>query len=292
MRPSHVFLAVLVAAVWGFNFVVIRIGITNFPPLLFSAFRFTLAALPLVFFIRKPDVPWRIILGIGMVLGVVKFSLLFIGMDLGLSAGLASLVLQSQAFFTAILVALVFKEMPRAMQGVGIAVAFAGIGLIATTVDNSVTPIGLGLVLAAGFMWAVSNLLMKQAGQVDMLALIVWVSLVPPIPLFILSMTFEGVDAGMAAITNLNVQGVGAILYIAFISTIFGFAVWGKLIREYGAATVAPFSLLVPIFGMGSSTLVLGEEFGMVRLIAAVMVIVGLVLTVVVIPKGVRGLSR
>jgi len=286
MRAPHVFLAVLVAAVWGFNFVVIRIGITNFPPLLFSALRFTLAALPLVFFIRKPDVPWRIIIGIGVVLGVVKFSLLFIGMDLGLSAGLASLVLQSQAFFTAILVALIYKELPRAVQVLGIAVAFAGIGLIATTVDNSVTPIGLGLVVAAGFMWAVSNLLMKQAGQVDMLALIVWVSLVPPIPLFILSMMFEGADAGLAAVSNLNFQGVGAILYIAFISTIFGFAVWGKLIREYGAATVAPFSLLVPIFGMGSSTLVLGEAFGPVRLVAAGLVIAGLVLTVAIKPKN------
>ncbi|WP_456391091.1 EamA family transporter [Profundibacter sp.] len=292
MRPAHVFLAVLVAAVWGFNFVVIRIGITNFPPLLFSAFRFTLAALPLVFFIRKPDVPWRIIIGIGVVLGVVKFSLLFIGMDLGLSAGLASLVLQSQAFFTAILVALIYKELPRAMQVLGITVAFAGIGLIATTVDNSVTPLGLGLVVAAGFMWAVSNLLMKQAGQVDMLALIVWVSLVPPIPLFIMSLLFEGADAGLAAIGNLNFQGVGAILYIAFISTIFGFAVWGKLIREYGALKVAPFSLLVPIFGMGSSALVLGEAFGTARLVAAVMVIAGLVLTVAVKPQGLRGLKR
>ncbi len=292
MRPAHVFLAVLVAALWGFNFVVIRIGITNFPPLLFSAFRFTLAALPLVFFIRKPDVPWRIILGIGMVLGVVKFSLLFIGMDLGLSAGLASLVLQSQAFFTAILVALIFREMPRPMQVLGIAVAFAGIGLIATTVDNSVTPVGLALVVGAGFMWAISNLLMKQAGQVDMLALMVWVCLVPPIPLLALSMIFEGPQAAYVAVSNLTVQGIGAIAYIAFVATIFGFGVWGKLIQIYGASTVAPFSLLVPIFGMGSSALFLGEEFGWVRLGAAMMVIAGLVLTVVAKPKGLRRLWR
>lgn len=292
MRPAHVLLAVLVAALWGFNFVVIRIGITNFPPLLFSAFRFTLAALPLVFFVSKPDVPWRIILGIGMVLGVIKFSLLFIGMDLGMSAGLASLVLQSQAFFTAILVALIFKEMPGPMQVLGIAVAFAGIGLIATTVDNSVTPIGLALVVGAGFMWAISNLLMKQAGQVDMLALMVWVSLVPPIPLLVLSMIFEGPQAAYVAVSNLTVQGIGAIAYIAFVATIFGFAVWGKLIRIYGAARVAPFSLLVPIFGMGSSALVLGEDFGAVRLVAALMVIAGLVLTVVAKPKGPRRAVR
>ena len=285
MRPVHVMLAVLVAALWGFNFVVIRIGIDNFPPLLFSAFRFSLAAFPLVFFIRKPDVPWRIIIAIGLVLGVTKFSLLFVGMDLGLSAGLASLVLQSQAFFTALLMAVIFKEMPRPVQLLGIAVAFAGIGLIATTVDQAITPIGLTMVVAAGFAWAISNLLMKQAGKVDMLALIVWVSLIPPVPLFIMSMMIEGTDAAYEAVVTITWSGVGAIIYIAFASTIIGFAIWGKLIRFYGAGRVAPFSLLVPIFGMGSSAIVLGEEFGLIRLLAAVMVVTGLVLTVAVKPK-------
>ena len=285
MRPVHVMLAVLVAALWGFNFVVIRIGIDNFPPLLFSAFRFSLAAFPLVFFIRKPDVPWRIIIAIGLVLGVTKFSLLFVGMDLGLSAGLASLVLQSQAFFTALLMAVIFKEMPRPVQLLGIAVAFAGIGLIATTVDQAITPIGLTMVVAAGFAWAISNLLMKQAGKVDMLALIVWVSLIPPVPLFIMSMMIEGTDAAYEAVVTITWSGVGAIIYIAFASTIVGFAIWGKLIRIYGAGRVAPFSLLVPIFGMGSSAIVLGEEFGLIRLLAAVMVVTGLVLTVAVKPK-------
>ena len=285
MRPVHVMLAVLVAALWGFNFVVIRIGIDNFPPLLFSAFRFSLAAFPLVFFIRKPDVPWRIIIAIGLVLGVTKFSLLFVGMDLGLSAGLASLVLQSQAFFTALLMAVIFKEMPRPVQLLGIAVAFAGIGLIATTVDQAITPIGLTMVVAAGFAWAISNLLMKQAGKVDMLALIVWVSLIPPVPLFIMSMMIEGTDAAYEAVVTITWSGVGAIIYIAFASTIVGFAIWGKLIRIYGAGRVAPFSLLVPIFGMGSSAIVLGEEFGLIRLLAAAMVVTGLVLTVAVKPK-------
>lgn len=201
---------------------VIRIGITNSPPLLFSSLRFSLAALPLVFFIGKPNVSWRIIFGIGFVLGVIKFSLLFVGMDLGLSAG---------------------------------------------------------------FMWAISNLLMKQAGQVDMLALMVWVGLVPPIPLFLLSMLIEGPDAAYAAVTQITWSGIGAVAYIAFVATILGFAIWGKLIRIYGAGRVAPFSLLVPIFGMGSSALLLGEEFGPVRLIGAAMIICGLILTVMVKSK-------
>jgi O-acetylserine/cysteine efflux transporter len=274
-------LAVLVAALWGFNFVVIKIGIDNFPPILFSALRFALAALPLAFFIRRPEVPWPIILGIGVVLGVVKFTLLFVGMDIGLSAGLASLVLQSQAFFTVILASLLLGETPTRMQAFGITAAFAGIAMIAATVDSTVTTLGLTLAVAAALAWACSNLLMKKAGQVDMLGLIVWVSLVPPVPLFLISLLFEGWKAQAAAFESLTWQGIGAVAYIAFAATIFGFGTWGKLIRSYGAAQVAPFSLLVPIFGMSSSALVLGEDFGPMRMAAAVLVILGLVMTVI-----------
>ena len=288
MRPFHIFLAVLVAAAWGFNFVVIRVGIDAFPPLLFSALRFLFAALPLVFFVPRPKVSWRIIFGIGLVLGVVKFSLLFVGMDVGLSAGLASLVLQSQAFFTVMLASLLLGEKPGSQQILGIFVAFSGIALVATTVDASVTSLGLTLVIAAGFAWACSNLLMKQAGPVNMFNLMIWVSLVPPLPLFLLSALFEGTDNGLAAISHLDWKGMGAVAYIAFVATIMGFAIWGKLIAQYGAGRVAPFSLLVPIFGMGSSALFLGEEFGPIRLAAAALVIIGLILTVIKLPRKVE----
>ncbi len=281
MKLPHILLAVLVAAVWGFNFVVIKVGIGNFPPLLFSALRFAVAALPLAFFIPWPKVSWRLVAGIGLVLGVVKFSLLFIGMDIGVSAGLASLVLQMQAFFTVLFAWATLGEKPGGMQLAGIAVAFAGIGLIALTVDGEVTLTGLALVVAAAAAWAVSNLMMKRAGQVDMLHLMVHVSLVPPIPLFLLSLMFEGWDADLSAFQNLSPEGVGAVLYIAFAATIFGFAAWGMLIRTYGAGRIAPFSLLVPIFGMSSSALFLGEAFGPLRIAAALLVITGLVLTLV-----------
>ncbi|HUH50383.1 MAG TPA: EamA family transporter [Mycoplana sp.] len=272
-------LLVLVAAVWGFNFVVIKIGIANFPPILFSALRFLFAALPLVFFLPRPAVPWRLILGIGLVLGVVKFSFLFIGMEIGLSAGLASLLLQSQAFFTIMLAATFYGERPRPVQLAGIGVAFAGMVVIATTVDAGFTYTGLALVLAAGLAWAFSNLLMKRIGNVDMLALMVWVSLVPPIPLAIISLATEGLERDLAALQALSWQGLGAVAYIAFIATVFGFGVWGYMIRKLGVSTVAPFSLLVPVFGMSSSALVLGESFGPDRLAGAALVVCGLVLT-------------
>lgn len=280
MTLIDIALLVLVAIVWGFNFVVIKVGIENFPPILFSALRFLFAAVPLVFFLRRPAVSWRIVLGIGLVLGVVKFSLLFIGMDVGVSAGLASLLLQSQAFFTVALAAMFYGTRPRPAQIAGILIAFAGMAVIATTVDGSFTYIGLALVIAAGLAWAFSNMLTRKAGNVDMLALMVWVSLVPPIPLAIISLATEGLDRDIAALQALTWQGIGAVAYIAYIATIFGFGVWGLMIRKHGVATVAPFSLLVPVFGMSFSALALGESFGAQRLAGAALVVCGLILTV------------
>ncbi len=280
MKIRHIALLVLVAALWGFNFVVIKIGLHNFPPLFFSALRFFFAAVPLVFFIRRPAVPMAIIIAIGLVLGVVKFSLLFIGMDVGVSAGLASLLLQSQAFFTVILAMLIYKERPRPLQYAGIGVAFAGMLLIAGTVDASFTMTGLAMVIAAGLAWACSNMLMKKAGKVDMLQLMVWVSLVPPLPLLAISFMVEGAGRDWEALTHLTLEGAGAVMFIAYIATIFGFAVWGYMIRHFGASEVAPFSLLVPVFGMSSSALILEEAFGPLRIAGAALVVAGLVLTV------------
>ena len=281
MRPIHIALALLVALVWGFNFVVIEVGIDNFPPIFFSALRFFFAALPLALILPRPNVPYRVILGIGLFLGVIKFSLLFTGMKIGVPAGLSSLVLQVQAFFTVILAAIIMKERPTASQVAGIVVAFSGIGLIMTTVEGDVSALGLTLLIAAAFFWACSNLLMKKAGNVDMLQLMVHVSVVAPLPLFVLSLLTEGWEADYNALMSLTWLGVGATAYIAYGATIFGFAAWGYLIRTYGAGQVAPFSLLVPVFGMSSASLVLGEEFGATKLIAAALVISGLILVVI-----------
>ncbi len=290
MLIRDVTLAVLVAFLWGLNFVVIDIGLGEFPPIFFSALRFTLAAFPLVLFLKKPNVAWKYILGIGLVLGVVKFTLLFEGMDVGLSAGLASLVLQSQAFFTVILAALIFRERPTAFQIIGIAVAFSGIWLVMTTIEGNAALFGLILVICAGVAWAVSNLLIKRVGAVDMLSLMVWVSLVPPIPLLLLSFYFEGAQTDLDAIRGLQFKGIGAVLYVSYVATILGFAIWGKLIQRYETSRVVPFSLLVPIFGMASSAVFNGEEFSQLRLLAACLVIAGLVLTTLgnrgVVPAG------
>jgi O-acetylserine/cysteine efflux transporter len=279
MRPLHISLAVLVAAVWGVNFVVIEVGLDHFPPLLFSALRFVVAALPAIFFVGRPKTAWKWIIGVGLTLGVAKFGLLFIGMDLGMPAGLSSLALQIQAVFTALIAAAVLAERPGRVRIAGMTVALAGIGVAAYDEGTSGTLLGFTLVIAAAASWGVSNVLTRRAAPPDALNFLVWASTVPVLPLLALSLIFEGPTAGMSALRSLDPGGVGALLYVSWLSTVFGFGVWGFLLRHYPASSVAPFSLLVPVFGMSSAALLLGEDIGPLRLLAAVLLVGGVALT-------------
>ncbi|MCC4321530.1 EamA family transporter [Streptomyces malaysiensis subsp. malaysiensis] len=279
MRPVHIALAVLVTALWGINFVVIEVGLDHFPPLLFCALRFLVAALPAVFLVGPPRVAWRWILGVGLALGVAKFGLLFIGMHEGMPAGLSSLVLQIQAVFTVLFASVVLAERPGRRRLLGMAVALAGIAVAAVDEGTSGPLIGFVLVVAAAAFWGVSNVLTRKAAPPDALNFMVWVSLVPVLPLLGLSLMFEGAEPDLEALTRLDWAGAGAIVYVAWVTTVFGFGVWGFLLRTYDASAVAPFSLLVPVFGMSSAALVLGEGISAPRWLAAALLVGGVALT-------------
>ncbi len=272
-------LAVLVAAVWGVNFVVIELGLGHFPPLLFSALRFLVAALPAVFFVGRPKVAWKWIIGVGLALGVAKFGLLFIGMDRGMPAGLSSLVLQIQAVFTAVFAAVVLSERPGRMRVLGMAVALGGIALAAVDEGTSGPLLAFLLVIAAAACWGVSNVLTRKASPPDALNFMIWVSTVPVLPLLALSLLFEGPDADLAALRALDWSGAGTIVYVAWGATVFGFGAWGFLLRRYPASAVAPYSLLVPVFGMSSAALLLDESVSPLRWGAAVLLVGGVALT-------------
>ncbi|GGT28419.1 membrane protein [Streptomyces purpureus] len=284
MRPAHLALATLVAAVWGINFVVIEIGLDHFPPLLFSALRFLAAALPAVFFVGRPKVAWKWIVGVGLVLGVAKFGLLFTGMDRGAPAGLSSLVLQVQAVFTALFAFVALRERPGRTRVVGMAVALAGIGVAAFDEGASGPLLGFTLCVAAAACWGVSNVLTRKAAPPDMLNFMVWVSTVPVLPLLALSLLLEGPERDLAALRSLDWTGAGVILYVAWVTTIFGFGAWGYLLRHHPASSVAPFSLLVPVFGMSSAALVLDESVSGLRWCAAALLVGGVALTSLAAP--------
>ena len=276
MPPRHLALAVLIAIVWGVNFVVIHAGLQHFPPLLFSALRFTFVAIPAVFVVGRPRVPWRWVVAVGFSLGVASFGLLFVGIDQGMPAGLSSLVLQTQVIFTVAFAGVVLGERPRRAQILGAAIALAGLAVIATDRASSSPVLPFLLVIAAAAAWGVSNVCTRIAQPPDGLALMVWASLVAPLPLLGLALAFEGPQQIGDALRGIDLGGIGALAYIVGPSTLFGFAAWSGLLRRYPAATVAPFTLLVPVFGIAAAALTLGERPSAPELGGAALVILGL----------------
>ncbi|MEV8595330.1 EamA family transporter [Streptomyces sp. NPDC052012] len=285
MRPTHVLLAVLVAAVWGVNFTVIEIGLDHFPPLLFSALRFLAAALPAVFLVGRPKVAWTWVVAVGLTLGVAKFGLLFVGMDAGMPAGLSSLVLQVQAVFTALFAFAALGERPSRLRLLGMAVALAGIGVAAVEEGTSGPLTAFALVIAAAACWGASNVLTRRAAPPDALNFMVWVSAVPVLPLLALSLAVEGPSRDLAALRALDWQGAGTVLYVAWVTTVFGFGAWGWLLHRHPASTVAPFSLLVPVFGMSSAALFLAESMTPLRWCAAALLVGGVALASITLPR-------
>jgi O-acetylserine/cysteine efflux transporter len=279
MRPVHVALALLVAAIWGLNFVIIDVALEDFPPLLLSALRFALASLPLIVMRGGPGVPWRWVWAVAAAIGIVKFSLLFVGMDVGMPAGLASLVLQAQAFFTIGFAAVLLRERVRLVAGVELALATGGLVLVATGLHGDATAGGFVLVIAAAAAWGLGNLAIRRAAPGDVLRFVTWWCVIPPVPLLALSLAFEGPREVADALGSIDLGGIAAVAYIAFAATTVGWGLWGYLMRVYPSSTVAPFSLLVPVFGLGFAALLLGEPLGMRTVIAAVLVVAGVLLT-------------
>lgn len=278
MAARHIALVMVVVVTWGLNFVVIDLGLDSLPPLLFVAFRFVVAAIPAVFFVGRPGVQWRWIIAIGMTIGAGQFGLLFTSMHFGMPPGLSSLVLQAQAPFTILLAAALLRERirPRHLAGLGLAVL--GFGLIGADLGQTAPVFAFALCVTAAFMWGLGNIAIRKARATNLLNLMVWVSVVPPIPLLALSLLVEGVDTDLAALRSLSLEALGAVAYVAYLATLLGYGIWGWLMRRYEAGSVAIYSLLVPIIGMSSSALLLGEEFGPARLVAAVLVIGGVAL--------------
>ncbi|HCD6621307.1 TPA: EamA family transporter [Pseudomonas aeruginosa] len=279
MPVAHILLALLVTLIWGLNFVVIKVGLGDFPPLLFCALRFALAALPLLVLRGPMPAPFGRILLIGVLLGVVKFGLLFVGMAQGMPAGLSSLVLQSQVFFTILIAALWLGERPSPRGLFGLLLAAAGLVLIGLERPLGDSLLAFLLVVAAALAWSFANIATKRSGATDMLRLICWVSLVPPLPLLVLSYVFEGPQTIERAVLNMSWGGFGALLYIAFGATTVGFAIWSFLLRHYPASLVTPFALAVPVSGMLAGWLLLGERLDLDSLLACALVFVGLAIT-------------
>ncbi|MDO8322619.1 MAG: EamA family transporter [Phenylobacterium sp.] len=271
-------LALAVVAVWGTNFVVIKVALGDLPPLLFATLRFTFALLPAVFFLRKPDVPWRNLAAYGVLIGLGQFGMLYIAMQHDISPGLASLVVQVQVFFTIGLSMWLTRERVKRFQVAALVLATAGLAIILLHTDGSTTPLGLGLVLIAAASWAGGNMVQRATPGVNSLAYVVWASLFSIPPLLILSLVFEGPQRMLLGVQNADLATWGAVLWQSVGNTLFGYAAWGWLLARYPAATISPLAFFVPVFGMAASAVLLNEPMQDWKLTAAGLVLGGLAL--------------
>ena len=279
LRSKDLLLILTVIVVWGVNFAVIKVGVADVPPLLLGGLRFLLAAFPAALFLRAPKVPLRLYILDGMTMSVGQFSLLFTAIHMGMPTGLASLVLQSQAFFTMVFAAFWLKEQWRANQLAGLVLAAGGLVLIGSAHGLSMPLAGFMLTIGAAAMWACGNIVTRAVGRygpMNQLAFVVWASLVPPLPLLLLSAWLEGPQAMATALTHFSGTAFASLAYLAWAATLFGYGVWTALLSRYPANRIAPFSLLVPVVGLTTGWLVFGEVLKPVHFAGGALLMAGL----------------
>lgn len=285
MSLTHQLIALLVTFIWGTNFVLIKLGLAELPPFLLATLRFLLVAFPLVLFLPRPKVPWWSLVSYGVLIGFGQFGLLFWAMQSNISPGLASLVIQIQAFFTILMAAMFFGEMVKPAQIMALVICFAGLLLIMMNTDGHTTWLGLGIVLVGAVSWAGGNLIVKHAGRVDIIAFIAWSSLFSIPPLAIMSLWQEGwqtmVDHTLAA----SVSAWGIVLWQTIGNTLIGYGLWNMLLGRYSASLVTPWALLVPVFGMSASAVLLNESMPWWKITAALLILSGLIINILVTRK-------
>jgi len=281
-------LILLIVAIWGFAFVPMRWALDTVPPFALAALRFLCAAVPAVFFVRRPNVPWTMLVAYGFAIGVFQFGLLFLGMKLGMPAGLSSLVIQTQAFFTIGLAAWWLHDRLSWHSMIGAGIAALGIGVLAwhkLALGATATFTGFLLVIAAALSWAIGNVIAKRAASegaaahadgVDMFALVVWSSLAAPLPLAVASYAFEGGPAAWHAVVQMTWVPWACVLFMSYFATLFGLARWNALLHRYPTAVIAPFALLIPVSGLVSGALFLGEGLAPVQFAGVALVLAGL----------------
>ncbi|MEO6396563.1 MAG: EamA family transporter [Devosia sp.] len=280
LRPRDILIVIAVVTVWGLNFIAMHWGVAEISPLLMSGLRYVAAVIPAIFLVRRPKVALGLLLAYGLFVGVGQFGLLFSAIKLGMPAGLASIVVQVQAFVSILLAVVFLRERISASQAIGAGVAFFGIGVIAYDRLEGAVMVPLLMTVVAACCWGIANLITKWAGKIDMLGLVVWSSLVPPLPLLALSIIIEGPGAVPTAIANITWVGIGSILFVGWLGTVFGYGMWSVMLSRHPASTIAPFTLLVPVVGIGASALILGERINGPEIAGSVLVFVGLLLNV------------
>ena len=284
MTRQDSLLLVLLMALWGFNFSVIKLGVNNIDPLLLTALRFSLAVLPLIFFVRRPEVPWRYLMTYGLTFGVGVWGLTTLSVSAGLSSGLASLLLDMSVISSLFVGRYLLKEHVTFSKVLGSVLALIGLGLIIWHQDATVTPLGIALVLSASVFWSINGLIVKRSGTRAVFAFNIWGMAFAPIPLFVLALCVSGPSSVMQSIADINGSVLFSAAFQAYPTTLLGYWFWNKMIVKYSVSSVAPMTLLVPVFALIGGYILFGESLDAVQAIAAVVILLGVAVSEIKLP--------
>ena len=273
MKPADILIAVMVAMIWGLAFVASRIALDEFSPALMTALRFSIAAVPCLF-IRKPKVAWSLLIAISLTLFLGQFLAQAYGIAHGVPVGLTSVIVQSQALFTIGLAAIMFGERPTPAQTLGVGIAASGLAMICGTVGYDFSVAAFAILMISPISFAIGNLLLRRAQNVPMFDLFAWLCLASAVPLFALVLVNDGAASTFHALIHMSLTTLLCMLALGGISTSIAYWLWGRLLRDYPAAQVVPFALLVPFVGSAASSIVFSERFGPLRL-AGMLTVVG-----------------
>jgi len=292
MQKKHLFLAVLVTAVWGLNFPVTKLGLAAIDPLLLTALRFTLAALPWVFFVKRPPIAIKWLAAYGLIFGVAMWALINLGIEGGVPPGTAALLIQFSAFFTMGWGVLLFREQLSYAQMLGMGLAVLGLISIILASPGQGTTLGYALLLVSALSWSVGNVIIKQSKVREMFAFVVWASVFPPLPLLLLTWLAHGSAPFTALVTHFEWVALFSLLFQVYAATHFCYWGWNLLLREYPVSRVAPLSLLIPVFGLAGSMLILGHRVGASEGVSIALILSALVVGLLKWPRGLRLLPR
>ena len=268
-------LAAAVAVIWGFNFVVIDWGMHDVPPLLFVEIRFTVVLLPAIFLVKRPEAPWRTVLGVGAFMSLGQFGFLYVSMDAGMSPGLAALVLQAQVIFTIVIAAGVLREVPTRLQVGGVALGSAGLIIVGIGRGGHVSAVALVLCLLGALSWGIGNVISRASGIKGGLSLTVWSALVVPAPLFALSLLLDGPSKVGDALAGMGWEAVLSTLYTAVLASLVGYAIFNSLLARYPSSAVVPWVLLAPVVAMASAWWLLGQKPNGAETLGGLLLLVG-----------------
>lgn len=278
MTNRDFIIAILITFMWGVNFSFIKLGLASLDPFMLAGLRFFLCAIPLVFFIKKPDVKFIYIVSYGLFFGVGLWGILYVGMHFGISAGVATIVLQLGVFFTVILSHIILKEKIDIYNKIGFVLALSGILLVFLVTDGTVTVLGMMFVILSAVSWAILNIIIKKANTKDVFSFLIWSTLFPPIPLFLLAYFMQGDIVFINFFDNIDTNAMISIVFQVYPTTILGYWVWNSLLTKYPVSVVSPLSLLIPIFGLLGSFVLFNEEIGIYKIIASLIILLGLVI--------------